>query len=238
MADFDGKHVVVTGATGGLGGAVVALLLERGAVCHLPIFEAEVPSHVPWRGHARISAQPGVVLTDEDAVRSYYGGLPPLWASVHLVGGFAMSPVTETGLADFEKMHALNAVTAFLCCREAVRSIRTRDRTPGAAPGGRIVNVAARPTLSPAGGMIAYTTAKAAVASLTQCLADELRDESILVNAVVPSIIDTPANRKSMPSADHTAWPKPAELGETIAFLASPTNRLTSGALVPVYGRA
>ena len=167
------------------------------------MYEPEVPAHVPWRGHARVSAQPKMALTDEGAVTSYYAGLPPLWASVHLVGGFAMSPVTETGLADFEKMHTLNAVTSFLCCREAVRSIRTRAGSPGAVPGGRLVNVAARPVVAPAGGMVAYTTAKAAVASLTQCLADELRDESILANAVVPSIIDTPANRKSMPSADH-----------------------------------
>jgi NAD(P)-dependent dehydrogenase (short-subunit alcohol dehydrogenase family) len=100
------------------------------------------------------------------------------------------------------------------------------------------VNVAARPALQPAGGMIAYTTSKAAVASLTECLAAELAGEGILCNAIVPSIIDTPANRASMASADFTKWPKPAELAEAIAFLVSPANRLTSGALVPVYGAA
>lgn len=238
MADLDGKHFVITGATGGLGGAVVALLLERGALCHLPMVERELPSHMAWIGHARVQAQPAVALTSEDEVTAYYASLPPLWASVHLVGGFAMSPIVETGLADFEKMHQLNAVTAFLCAREAVRSIRRRADAPGAAPGGRIVNVAARPALAPAGGMIAYTTAKAAVASLTQCLAQELVGEHILVNAVVPSIIDTPANRASMPKADFTTWPKAAELAEAIAYLASPANRVTSGALVPVYGGA
>ncbi len=119
-----------------------------------------------------------------------------------------------------------------------MRSIRRRADAPGAAPGGRIINVAARPALVPAGGMLAYTTSKAAVASLTQCLAAEVIGESILVNAVVPSIIDTPANRSSMRDADHASWPKAAEIAEAIAFLASPSNRLTSGALVPVYGRA
>jgi NAD(P)-dependent dehydrogenase (short-subunit alcohol dehydrogenase family) len=238
MADLDGKHVVVTGATGGLGGAVVAVLLERGAICHLPMIEREMPSHMAWGGHARVAAQPGVGLMNEDEVTAYYAALSPLWASIHLVGGFAMSPIVDTGLADFEKMHQLNAVTAFLCSREAVRSIRRRSDAPGAAPGGRIVNVAARPALTPVGGMIAYTTSKAAVASLTQCLAAEVIAENILVNAVVPSIIDTPANRSAMPAADHTAWPKAAEIAETVAFLASPANRLTSGALVPVYGRA
>src|SRR5689334_4455348 len=103
MADLDGKHVVVTGATGGLGGAVVALLLERGAVCHLPMVEREVPQHMAWVGHARIAAQPGVALSSEEEVTAYYAALPPLWGSVHLVGGFAMSPIVDTGLADFEK---------------------------------------------------------------------------------------------------------------------------------------
>jgi NAD(P)-dependent dehydrogenase (short-subunit alcohol dehydrogenase family) len=135
-------------------------------------------------------------------------------------------------------MHQLNVVTAFLCAREAVRSSRRRADAPGAAPGGRIVNVAARPALVPAGGMISYTTAKAAVASLTQCLAQELVAEHILVNAIVPSIIDTPANRASMPKEDFTRWPKAADLAEAIAYLASPANRVTSGALVPVYGGA
>ena len=238
MADLDGKHVVVTGATGGLGGAVVALLLEHGAVCHLPMVERELPAHMAWGGHARVAAQPGVALGSEDEVVAYFAALPPVWASVHLVGGFAMSPIADTGLADFEKMHQLNAVTAFLCCREAVKSIRRRTDAPGAAPGGRIVNVAARPALVPAGGMIAYTTSKAAVASLTQCLAAELVAEHILVNAIVPSIIDTPANRASMPGADFARWPKPAELADVVAHLISPGNRVTSGALVPVYGGA
>jgi NAD(P)-dependent dehydrogenase (short-subunit alcohol dehydrogenase family) len=86
--------------------------------------------------------------------------------------------------------------------------------------------------------MTAYTAAKAGVAAMTQALAVELAADQILVNAVVPSVIDTPANRASMPKADHAAWPKPAELAEAIAFLASPQNTLTSGTLVPVYGRA
>ncbi|MCE9577193.1 MAG: SDR family NAD(P)-dependent oxidoreductase [Deltaproteobacteria bacterium] len=232
LRDLDGKHVVVTGATGGLGGAVVALLLERGATCHVPMFEAAVPAHVVWRDHARVHATPSMALDNEAAVTAYFAALPALWGSVHLVGGFAAAAIADTSLADFTKQHQQNAVTSFLCSREAVKAIR---RTGG---GGRIVNVAARPALSPAGGMIAYTTSKAAVASLTQCLAAEVLAEGILVNAIVPSIIDTPANRASMPSADFAAWPKPAELAEAIAYLASPANALTSGTLVPVYGRA
>ena len=103
---------------------------------------------------------------------------------------------------------------------------------------GRIVNVAARPALEPAGGMLAYTTSKAAVASITECLAKEVIQEGILVNAVVPSIMDTPANRAGMPDADFSSWPSVKFVADTIVGLASPSNQLTSGALVPVYGKA
>ena len=134
-------------------------------------------------------------------------------------------------LEDFEGMLRLNAGTCFLCCREAVKAMRR------AGGGGRIVNVIARPALQPCGGMLAYSTSKAAVASMTQCLAHELVEEGILVNAVAPSIMDTPANRAGMPDADFDAWPKVAEVAEMLCFLASHSNAVTSGSLVPVYGR-
>jgi NAD(P)-dependent dehydrogenase (short-subunit alcohol dehydrogenase family) len=92
--------------------------------------------------------------------------------------------------------------------------------------------------VKPAGGMVAYAASKAAVASLTQGLAEEVRDDGILVNAVLPSTMDTPENRKSMPDADFDRWPKVEEVADAIAFLAGPENTLTSGALLPVYGRA
>lgn len=231
MQDFEGKNVVVTGASGGLGAAVVAALLERGAVCHLPMIEREVPAKLPWHGHARVHAYTGTHFDEELQVAAFYDALPTLWASVHLVGGFAMAPILETPYADFQRMMTLNAGTCFLCCREAVRAMRRSG-------GGRIVNVAARPALTPTGGMIAYSASKAAVASITQSLAAEVLSEKILVNAIVPSIIDTASNRASMPKADFAAWPKAEEIAEAIAFLASPQNALTSGTLLPVYGRA
>jgi NAD(P)-dependent dehydrogenase (short-subunit alcohol dehydrogenase family) len=209
---MQGRHVVVTGGKGTLGGAVVALLEARGATVHVPDIAT-------------------VDLTSEAAASAYYAGLPPLWASIQLAGGFAMAAIADTSLADFEQQWRTNAVTCFLACREAVKSIRK------AGGGGRIVNVAARPVVSPVAHMSAYAAAKAGVASLTQSLAAELVGEHILVNAVLPSLIDTPANRAAMPDADHAAWPKPAELAQAIGFLASPDNALTTGALVPVYGR-
>ncbi len=220
-----GKHVVITGASGALGAGVVAALLERGASVHAPVMEAA------WRGDARVAATPNVSLDNEDQVVAYYAALPALWASIHLVGGFAMAPIAETKLADFEKQWRMNTVTCFLTCREAVRAMRRSG-------GGRIVNVAARPVVAPVGGMMAYAASKAGVASITQSLAAELLGESILVNAVLPSIIDTPTNRAGMPKADFAAWPKPAELAEAIGFLASAENTLTSGTLMPVYGRS
>jgi NAD(P)-dependent dehydrogenase (short-subunit alcohol dehydrogenase family) len=104
--------------------------------------------------------------------------------------------------------------------------------------GGRIVNVGARVSELPAGGMVAYTASKGAIAALTRSLAVEVRRDAILVNAILPSIIDTPANRAAMPDADTSKWPKPEEIARTILWLASPENQLTTGALVPVYGSA
>jgi NAD(P)-dependent dehydrogenase (short-subunit alcohol dehydrogenase family) len=210
---MQGRHIVVTGGKGALGGAVVAWLEARGARVHVPDIAT-------------------VDLSNEAQATAYYAQLPPLWASIQLAGGFAMAPLVDTSLADFERQWRINAVTCFLACREAVRSIRA------AGGGGRLVNVAARPVVAPVPGMTAYVASKASVAAMTQALAAELVADRILVNAVLPSIIDTPANRAGMPDADHARWPQPAELAQAIGFLASPDNALTSGALVPVYGRA
>jgi len=222
------QNVVITGGTGGLGRAVTQRFLTAGAHCHVTwLFEEEL---VGQPEHERITLHE-VDCSDESAVTGLYAGLSRIDASVHLVGGFAMAPLTEISLADFDRMLTLNLRTAFLCCREAVRSFEV------AGGGGRIVNVGARPAISPVGGMAAYTASKAAVTSLTQTIADEYRDSGILVNAVLPSIMDTPQNRADMPDADWDAWPKCEEVAEAIAFLASSQNTLTSGALMPVYGR-
>jgi len=225
-------HIVVTGATGALGAGVVEVLLARGAELHLPIVEAELSARATWRTDPRVHVTPLVSLDNDAHVAAFYGALPALWGSVHLVGGFAMAPIADTSLADLEKQWRLNTVTCFLACREAVKAIRKTGA------GGRIVNVAARPVLVPTAGMIAYTAAKAGVAAITQALAAEVAADQIGVNAIVPSIIDTAANRAAMPDADHATWPKPREIAETIAFLASKDNALTNGTLVPVYGRA
>ena len=222
---FDGRHVVITGGDGALGEAVVQAFLEAGADCHLPVLHSGAAA--PAGTH--VTGQ--VDLTNQDAVVAYYAGLPPLTASVHLAGGFKAKPIAETSRADLEQQLALNLLTAFLCCREAVKAMRKSG-------GGRIVNVAARVIEQPAAEMVAYTISKAGVAGLTRALAVEVRGDGILVNAVLPSIIDTPANRAAMPNAKTDRWPKPDQLARTILWLASPENQLTSGALIPVYGNA
>ncbi len=227
---LEGRHIVVTGAGGGLGATVVEVLSAAGAICHLPL-RGPIP---PPNGAAppRIHPVGGVDLSSEAAVAGFYAALPPLWASVHVAGGFAAGPIAETTLASLRGQLDINLTTAFLCSREAVRNMRGQ---PG-PDRGRIVNVSSRAALVPAGGSIAYSTAKAAVNMLTQALAEEVKGDGILVNAVAPSIIDTPANRAAMPAADHDRWPKPADIARTIGWLASPENRLTTGAIVPVYG--
>jgi NAD(P)-dependent dehydrogenase (short-subunit alcohol dehydrogenase family) len=239
MIDFAGSHVVVTGGTGALGRAVIAALRAAHAVCHVPNLVAEELVDFPYVNDPAVRVVRDVDIAEESAVARFFGGLPPLWASIHLAGGFAMAPATETGAAGFTAQFRMNALSCFLCSAAAVRAFRGRGGPgPGNAAGGRIVNVAARPAIEPrlGAGMIAYTASKAAVAALTQALAQETVDEEIWVNAVAPSILDTPANRGAMPDADHRRWVAPADIAMLIAFLASPQNTVTRGAVIPVYG--
>ena len=229
--DFRDRHVVVTGGTGALGGAVVTALVTAGAVCHVPYVAAAEAERFPLRDHAQVKLMAGIDLTDEAAVARLYQSAGNLWASIHLAGGFAMSAVGATSKADLMKQVEMNFVTAFLCCRAAVNAMTA---------GGRIVNVAARPALEwrTGAGMAAYTASKAAVAALTAALAEEVVKAGILVNSVAPSIMDTPANRAAIPQADFAAWPKVEEVASTIVFLASPDNKVARGGIVPVYGRS
>jgi NAD(P)-dependent dehydrogenase (short-subunit alcohol dehydrogenase family) len=241
MVAFHGAHVVVTGGTGALGTAVVGALRAAGACCHVTNVVAAELDAFPFKDDPAVAVTGGLDLADEAAVRRYYEALPPLWGSVHLAGGFAMAPAAETSAAEFEGQFRMNALSCFLCSAAAVRAIRARGTPgPGGVKGGRIVNVAARPALEPrlGAGMTAYTASKAAVAALTQALGQELADEEIWVNAVAPSILDTPANRAAMPDAPHERWVGLNAIAEVIAFLAAPDNRVTRGAVIPVYGRS
>lgn len=233
MADFRERHVVVTGGTGALGAAVVGELLATGAICHVPYYVEAEEQRFVHRGHPRVKLIGNANLGSQTVVKRIFDSVPKLWASIHLAGGYAAWPIGETDEAELMGMVRNNLLSCYLCCAAAVVAIRR------AGGGGRIVNIAARPALEPRSGAGAtgYTVSKAGVAALTQSLAAELVKEDILVNAVAPSTLDTEANRQAMPRADHSAWPKPAEVASIICNLAAPSNRVTTGAVIPVYGR-
>jgi NAD(P)-dependent dehydrogenase (short-subunit alcohol dehydrogenase family) len=231
--DFQDRVVVVTGGTGALGTAVVGALLAAGAVCHVPYRSQEEAQRFPHRNKPRVSLVPLADLADEAAVTTFYGGLTTLWASIHIAGGFAFTPIAQSNKALLMTQLESNLVSACLCSGAAVAALRR------AGTGGRLVNVCARQALEPRLGanLTAYAAAKAGVAAFTIALAEEVAGDGILVNAIAPSIMDTPANRTAMPKADFNTWPKVEEVAATILFLASPQNTVTRGAIVPTYGR-
>jgi len=233
VTDFAGKNVVVTGGTGALGSALVGALVEAGAACRVAYVHDGELERFALKNDPKVELVKVADLSEEADVAKLYANATP-WASIHIAGGFAMGAVVETDKAALMAQLDGNLVSCFLCCRAAVNAMLSAKQD------GRIVNVAARPALEPrlGAGMAAYSIAKSGVATLTIVLAEEVAKHGILVNAVAPSIMDTPANRKAMPKADFDAWPKVEEVAATIAFLASQENKVTRGAIVPVYGKS
>ena len=218
--------VAVTGAAGALGRAAVARLAAAGwQVAGIDI--GEVPA-----GNVAL-ALGGVDLTDEKAmagaaarIGSELGRLDGL---VNIAGGFAWETVSDGSLATWDRLYQMNIRTALVTSRALLPLLR--------ANGGAVVNVGAAAAVKAAAGMGAYAASKAGVARLTEALAEELKDEGVRVNAVLPSILDTPANRKDMPDADFSRWVSAEQLAEVIAFLLSPAATPITGALIPVTGR-
>jgi NAD(P)-dependent dehydrogenase (short-subunit alcohol dehydrogenase family) len=230
MTDFSNRTVVVTGGTGALGSAVVASLISAGARCRVTYRDKAEANRFRHRDEVEMFDIKN--LADEAEVSRLYADLENLWASIHIAGGYLWGPIADTDKAALQRQIDTNFISCFLCCRAAVKAMGDS--------GGRIVNIAARPALEWRAGasQSAYGASKAAVAALTVALAEEVADKGILVNAVAPSIMDTPTNRKDMPKADFAKWPKVEEVAATILFLASPDNRVTRGAVVPVYGKS
>ena len=232
------KSVVVTGGAGGLGRAVVKAFLDAGARVAVPIRRAGELETL--RASLALSADAplsGAVLdlTDESAVLDWFesvaedrGGLDVL---VNAAGGFAGGAVAETPWSVWQAQLDVNLKTAVLASRAAAREMGKRR-------GGAIVNVSSRPAVGDGKNVGAYAASKRALLALTDAMAAELVDLGITVNAVLPSVIDTEANRRAMPKADSSRWVKPEEIARVILFLASPDARIVSGAHVPVYGRA
>lgn len=229
---------LVAGGTGALGRAVVSVLLERGnRVCVPWLVAAEAEqlraeqSEAVTGGRLRLS-ECDVADRDQtaallDVLRADWG---PLWLACSLVGGWAGgTPVADlTDLSELDRMLTLNLRSAVAVAGEGLRHM-------GDA-GGRIVLVGSRTALVPAAGQAPYSAAKAAVLSLVGTLAEELRGTGRTANAIVPKVIDTPANRAAMPNSDHSRWVRPRAIGKVIAWLASDEAWIVSGAAIPVHG--
>jgi len=235
--DFTGSVVVIPGGTGGLGRAVTLSFLRAGATvvttCVVPPEQDRLAKEAGTLS-ARLSGL-RVDVTDEGSVKRFaeeivarHGRVDVL---INIVGGFAGGkPVWETDQATWDRMLNLNLKSAYLCSKAIVPQMIKQNR-------GWIVNVASRSSLKGDAGLSAYAASKAAELVLTQSLAEELKPYRINVNAVLPSIIDTEANRQAMPNADHSQWPKPEAIAKVILFLCSPDAEVIHGAAIPVYGR-
>ena len=224
--------VLIAGGTGALGSAVVRELLDSGYECTVTWIvdkereraEADFGDRVAFVRADLVDPQGGA----DDAVAA----VEDLEAVVDLVGGFFSGPLThETAWEDFDRILRLNVAPAFnLACAAMPRMLERG--------GGSFVTVSARAALRPFAGASAYVTAKAAVLAFVQALDADYRSKGIRANAILPSVIDTPANRAAEPDADHSKWVQPAEIAKVVRFLVSDDSAITSGAAIPVYGRA
>ena len=222
------RVTVITGASGVLGRAIADAALARGdAVAAIDFGPVAREDDDDWMGLGGIDlTDPAAAQTALNAVAQRFGRIDNL---LNAVGGFVWQ-TTDGPLEAWDRMHRMNLTTVLNVCRAALPHLTQSDA-------GRIVNVGALGALQAGSGMGAYAASKSGVHKLTQALAEETKATALTVNAVLPSIIDTPANRADMPDADASTWVQPAELAAVILFLASDAASAVTGALVPVKGR-
>jgi len=240
MKLLENRVAMITGGTGALGRAVADHFSDNGARLAIPwVVEPEVPMLQKRLGSRCTDANvflKRVDVGDEAQVATFVndvtGKFGKLDILINLVGGFwGGKSIAETTTAEWQAMFDMNLKPTFMCCRAAVPAMKKNGY-------GRIVSVSSRTGLLGAGDFAAYAVAKGAIATFTVSLAEEVLPDNILVNAIAPSTIDTEANRAAMPKAKHENWVKPEDIARTLAFLCSEENRVTSGTVVPVYGRA
>jgi len=218
-----GRTVLVFGASGALGSGVAAAFAAAGAV--VTGVDRAGPS-----GAAAVDAVSHATadVTDDDALRALFDRQPAPWAVINTVGGFApRRPLAELDPAELNRQLQLNLVTAALITKHALRRMQPSGQ-------GRIVHTASRAAVATEGSGFAYSMSKLGVLHLVSMAAQEVRRTGITVNCVMPSIIDTPANRAAMPDADHDAWPKVPDIAVSYLYLASPAASLVNGASLPV----
>lgn len=241
--DFAGKTVLVAGGTGGLGRAVSLAFLESGARVTVTFRQPNDLDDLKKSASKTLIQSEGATLegfrtdaTDEAAVAKLIAGIVErngrLDCLVNTVGGYAGGiPLWDLETKVFEQQLAVNLRAGFVLTREAAR-VMTRQRR------GAIVNVASRAGVEHAAGAAGYAASKAAAVAMIDCLAADLQGTGVRANSILPSIIDTPANRKAMPKAKFASWPRPEEIARVILFLCSEDARLISGASIPVYGES
>ncbi|WLA69078.1 SDR family oxidoreductase [Bradyrhizobium diazoefficiens] len=224
---MQGKVLIVTGALGALGKVVAEIAQSRGArIAGIDYAPSQVPA-TPERieiGGVDLS-DAAQAKTAVDAAAKHFGRLDAL---INIAGGFAFETVGDGDTKTWQRMYALNVLTALNASRAALPHL-------AASSAGRIINIGAMGALQAGNGMGPYAASKAGVHRLTEALASEWKGK-VTVNAVLPSIIDTTANRADMPKADFTKWVTPQELAEVILFLASDAASGVTGALIPVGG--
>ena len=235
-AKFEGKVVLLAGGTGGLGRAVTLAFLEEGAKVVVTYRKQEELDALKIAAGVDTAQLDGVAVdvTDEPAVRrlieKIVGKYRRLDAMVNTVGGYAGgTKLWELETKVFEQMLALNLRSGYALSRAAVRAMLKEGH-------GAIVNVASKAAVDHAGGAAAYAASKSAAVALLDSLAEDLKGSGVRVNTILPSIIDTEVNRKAMPKADFTKWPKPEEIARVILFLCSDDAKVIRGAAIPVYG--
>jgi NAD(P)-dependent dehydrogenase (short-subunit alcohol dehydrogenase family) len=220
---MSGRPVLVFGAGGALGAAVAATVAGEGAT----VTGADKVSPDAGRRLDGVRYE-AVDVLDDEAVGALFDSGPAPWAVLNTVGGFApQRPLAELSQRELTTQLELNLVSAALITKHALRVMQNVGE-------GRIVHTASRAGVVTAGNGFAYSVSKAAVLHLVSMAADEVRGSGITVNCVVPSIIDTPANRAALPNAHHDAWPKAEEVARTYLYLAQPGSRLVNGAAIPV----
>jgi NAD(P)-dependent dehydrogenase (short-subunit alcohol dehydrogenase family) len=225
------KRIVVTGGFGTLGSTLGQRLLAQGARVAL-LDRSEAPGTLIDR--QGLLCLGGVDLTSGELANAAFEQVAAQWGGidglVNVAGGFAWETVEGGSLATWDRLYQMNVRTAVVSSQAALAHLL-------ASAAGRIVNVGALAAVKAGAGMGAYAASKAGVARLTEALAEELKDRGVTVNAVLPSIIDTPANRADMPDADSSRWVTPDALAEVVAFLLSDEASAVTGALLPVSGR-
>jgi NAD(P)-dependent dehydrogenase (short-subunit alcohol dehydrogenase family) len=224
---LSGRRIVVLGGTGGLGHAVTARFTDDGA----SVLAADAR---PPRAERRQQGVDYVTADalDEDSVAAVFATSPPPHAVVNLIGGYTPpQPLSGLDVSVLRQQLELNLVTAAIVTKHAMPALAARD-------GGALVHVSSRVAVQSGENGFAYSVSKLGVVRLVEAAAAEGREQGVRVNCIMPSIIDTPANREAMPGAQHHRWPKPAQLAAVLAFLVSDDAVLISGAAIPVYGLA